>query len=155
MIFTGHAELTIDAQGRLQIPSKFRGVWNPLVHGEHWICIPWPEEGGMLRLFPEKFFERIGTDAPESLTPTGSLGALEAQLFGMAETVKPDSAGRIKLHPAHVELVGLPREVVLLGVRNRLEVRARDAWKSSFAEIFRKLPQLAQEMKPGGNANPA
>lgn len=147
MIFTGHAELTIDGQNRLQIPAKMRAAWNPELHGDHWICVPWPEDGGMLRLFPVKTFQQIAGARPQSLTTSGARGRLEAQLFGMAEPLRPDSANRVKLHPTHVGLVELPKDVVVLGVNDHLEVRSRDAWMGSMKAIFSNLPQLAEEIE--------
>ncbi|MEL7474039.1 MAG: hypothetical protein AAGK04_12045 [Planctomycetota bacterium] len=149
MIFSGKAELTIDAQGRVQIPAKIRAAWNPEIHGDHWTCIPWPEQGGMLRLFPVKTFTSIGAATPNSLTTSGQASELEAQIFGMAEPLRPDKADRVKLPQDHIDLVGLPKEVVLLGVRDRLEIRDRAAWKNAFKDTFQNLPRLAKEMHAG------
>ncbi|MEO0482849.1 MAG: hypothetical protein AAF138_04435 [Planctomycetota bacterium] len=147
MIFTGHAELTIDGQHRLQIPAKIRAAWNPELHGDHWICVPWPEDGGMLRLFPAKTFQKIAADRPQSLMTSGARGRLEAQLFGMAEPLRPDSANRVKLHPMHIRQVALPKDVVVLGVNDHIEVRNRDVWMKSMDDIFSNLPQLAEEIE--------
>ncbi len=147
MIFTGQTELTVDAKGRLAVPARYRSRWDPAQHGTGWMCIPWPEDGGMLRLFPERQFELLGDVGESSLTPTGAVGELESQLFGLAELIEMDSAGRVRLPARHMALVGLPSEVVVIGVRNRLEVRSRAAWQAKQEAAFASLPELAAKLE--------
>ena len=101
----------------------------------------------MLRLFPERRFELLGDLGESSLTPTGAMGELESQLFGLAELLEMDSAGRVRLPARHLSLVGLPSEVVVVGVRNRLEVRSRAAWNEKQAAAFGSLPELAERLQ--------
>lgn len=147
MIFTGQTELTIDAKGRLAIPARYRSRWDPARDGTGWMCLPWPEDGGMLRLFPERRFEVLGDLGESTLTPVGDEGALESRLFSLAELLEMDSAGRVRIPTEHRDLVGLPSEVVVIGARNRLEVRSREAWKRARAEAFASLPELAARLE--------
>lgn len=53
MLFTGQAEITIDAKQRLAIPSKFRARLpkDQTEDKTSWFCVPWPD-GSLLRLYP-------------------------------------------------------------------------------------------------------
>ncbi|MBX3390298.1 MAG: hypothetical protein KF691_12690 [Phycisphaeraceae bacterium] len=147
VLFTGSTELTIDAKQRLAIPAKYRSQWNEGIDGKAWICVPWPE-GMLLRLYPEGTFERIANlqnAGRETLMPSSDQAQLEAEFFSLAERVEPDSAGRLSLPKQHLELVGMPSEVVVIGVRDRLEVRGRDAWKPNLKERFQTMPRLAEK----------
>ncbi|MEM9066517.1 MAG: hypothetical protein AAGB51_13615 [Planctomycetota bacterium] len=140
MLFTGQADLNIDAKGRLAIPAKHRSKVDPGVHGTEWICVPWPT--GVLRLYPEKTFAEIASRADATLTPGPEEAELEAALFGMAEAVEPDSANRIMLPKRHLGLLDLDGEVTVLGVRHHLEVWRRDAWQKDEESRFARLPEL-------------
>ncbi|MFO0860965.1 MAG: hypothetical protein U0570_10440 [Phycisphaerales bacterium] len=146
MLFTGFAELTIDAKQRLAIPAKYRSQWDESVHGKAWYCVPWPE-GMCLRLYPEGVFERTANQqhaGRETLMPTADQAQLESDFFALAERIEPDSAGRLTLPKLHLELVGLPSEVAVIGARDRLEVRGCEAWKQNLKERFQRMPGLAE-----------
>lgn len=146
MLFIGSAELTIDAKQRLAIPAKYRSQWNEAVDGKAWICVPWPD-GMLLRLYSEGSFERISNmqhAGRETLLPAADQARLEADFFSLAERVEPDSAGRLSLPKHHLELVGLPSEVAVIGARDRLEVWGLEAWKQNSKDRFRTMPLLAE-----------
>lgn len=145
MLFTGHAELTIDAKQRLAIPSKYRSQWDTSRDGNAWFCVPWPD--GSLRLYTEKRFESLAEQGQHSLTPGQDEAALEAELYGFAERIEMDSAGRITLPKSHLELAGLSSDVVVLGARNRLEVRDRGRWMQTRDERFAQLPALVARIE--------
>lgn len=152
MLFTGHSELTIDAKLRLQIPAKYRNAWDESRDGKAWICVPWP--GGIVRLYTEACFEGLAsqgaTGGRATLTPDQDEADLEADLFALAERIEPDSAGRIALPRQHLELAGLGAggsEVVVIGARNRLEIRDRAAWQQTLSQRFARLPTLVAKIE--------
>ncbi|RMH10811.1 MAG: hypothetical protein D6695_10725 [Planctomycetota bacterium] len=151
MLFTGQAEITVDAKHRLALPAKFRARWDPKRDGPTWYCVPWPHEG-VLRLYTERRFEQMAELQEETLTPDQDRADLEATLFGFTEQLDVDSASRIRLPAWHIDLIKLPREVVVVGARNRLEVRARDSWVGSRVERFNELRQLVARLEARKNA---
>lgn len=145
MLFTGHAELNIDAKGRLAIPAKYRAQWDQDRDGPSWVCVPWPNS--TIRVYPERTFAELADSAEQSLTPDDDVAELEATLFGLAEQITPDSAGRIMLSKEHLRLTGLTGEVVVTGSRNRLEIRDRAAWRDAQQERFASLPKLVERIE--------
>ena len=150
MLFTGYAELTIDAKGRLAIPAKYRSQWDAEPDGPSWVCVPWPNQ--TIRIYPERTFAQLADSAEQSLTPDEDAAELEATLFGLAEQITPDSAGRIMLSKEHLRLTGLSGEVVVTGARNRLEVCDRARFRDAQQERFASLPKLIEriERRRGG-----
>eukprot|EP01025_Chloroclados_australasicus_P007599 TRINITY_DN12488_c0_g1_i3.p3 TRINITY_DN12488_c0_g1~~TRINITY_DN12488_c0_g1_i3.p3 ORF type:complete len:148 (-),score=25.13 TRINITY_DN12488_c0_g1_i3:199-642(-) len=144
MLFTGHAEHSIDAKLRLSLPKKHRTQWDPEEQGDQWYCVPWPN--GILRLYPAKTFERLAQLSAESLTPNEDEGELEATLYGLAEMLTVDGQGRIMLPKEHLEMTGLGRAVVVVGVRNRLEIHDQDGWQADRARRFADLPNLVRKV---------
>ncbi|QYU67994.1 hypothetical protein J4558_24560 [Leptolyngbya sp. 15MV] len=149
MLFTGHSDHVIDAKQRLALPARYRDqVGRDKVV---WYCVPWPGVG--LRLYVDEVFESLSRRGVESLTPGPDEAELETTLFGLAERLEMDGQGRVAL-PGHlVELAGLKsKDVVIVGVRNRLEVRDRSAWKAGLADRFAKMAQLVErvdQLRPG------
>jgi MraZ protein len=157
MLFTGHSEHTIDAKLRLAIPAKYRARLDPARDGSTWYSVPYP--GGVIRLYTQTRFEGLAQGNPDSLTPGEDEAELEASLFGHAEQLEMDTAGRITLPRLHLDLAGLSsRDVVIVGARNRLEVRDRATWQAGAADRFARLPTLVARIdakraapgKPGG-----
>jgi DNA-binding transcriptional regulator/RsmH inhibitor MraZ len=78
----------------------------------------------------------------QSLMPAEDQADLDADLFSLAERLEMDAQGRVALPSPHLELTGLSGEVVVIGARNRLEVRDRAQWLQSQTDRFQRLPTL-------------
>ena len=153
MLLTGQSELTIDAKGRLAIPAKYRNAWDPKRDGGAWCCIPWPSEsrGGSLRLYTESTFERLASQLGETLLPTAEQADIDAIVFGECERLEMDSAGRVILPKRHRSAVDLPNEVVVIGARNRLEVRPRSDWETRDTRGMPSLIDIVNRAEKGGS----
>ncbi len=148
MIFTGFAELTIDAKQRLAVPSKFRSLLNPETDGKAFYCIPWPGHG--LMLFTEPMFNQFASQAEGTLTPGEDEQEFETSFFGLTERLELDSAGRISIPKMHLELTKLPSEVVVVGARYRLEVLSRGMWAAGMQGRFERLAIQARKFRGNG-----
>jgi MraZ protein len=93
----------------------------------------------VLRLYTERWFEAAALKREETLTPDQDAANLEATFFGNAEQLDVDANFRVRLPSLHLELTRLPREVVVIGAGNRLEVRSRDAWNATRDARFQDL----------------
>jgi MraZ protein len=148
VIFTGHAELTIDDKGRLQIPSKHRAIWRPERDGNAWYCVPWRK--GLLMLFTEARFMSLAEKGPATLTPPAQEGEAQANYFGLTERLELDSAGRVMIPRLHMGLTGLSRDVVVVGAGPRLEVWDKKAWMDDLDARFRNLPDVMNALEKRG-----
>jgi len=140
LLFTGLSNHAIDAKLRLAIPAKYRNQWDAARDGAAWYCIPWPT--GHLRLYTEARFRDLAERREQTLTPGRNEAELEKVLFGFAERLEMDSAGRISIPRQHLELAKIGTEVVIVGAGVRLEVHDRAAWEAAKDDLFRKLPDL-------------
>ncbi len=144
MPFTGQANATIDAKTRLAIPAKFRNRWDPNQDGATWFCIPWPQTK-TLRLYTHSMFNELysaGRRSP-SLTPSPDQSELDAILYSAAEEVDIDANHRIRLPAWQLETLQLPTDVIVLGAGDRIEIRPRETWESSFNDRLDKMAALA------------
>lgn len=147
MPFTGQAEANIDAKQRLAIPAKFRNRWSPEHDGATWFCVPWPQTGS-LRLYTEKMHNELFTAGRRdpSLTPDEDQAELDVILHSVTEQVDVDANNRIRLPAWQLEHLGMPKEVIVLGAGDRLEIRARDAWQSEFDDRLAKMAELSKRL---------
>lgn len=145
MLFTGQSQHTIDAKLRLAIPAKIRSQWKPSRDGEAWYCIPWPT--GHLRLYTEAKFKELAERGEDSLTPRKDEASVEAVLYGYAERLEEDKAGRIMIPKQHMELAGIGMDVVLVGAKSRLEVHSQTAWNASAKDNFNRLAEMIEAIR--------
>ena len=128
MLFTGEYEHTVDAKGRLAIPSEIRHRLDPSVHGRGLYLAPGPSDA--LWLWPAKTFEQMAAASEASLLPDEDLLEFEELLYSQSTHVELDSAGRIRIPERLLNMVQLGPSVVLLGVKDHLELRDSQRWAS-------------------------
>ncbi len=148
MPFTGHAEAIIDAKQRLALPAKFRARWNPAVDGPTWMAVPW-FPGATLRLYPQQTFDelyRAGRQSP-SLFPAEDEIALDQAVLALTETLELDANHRVRLPAWQIEKLNLPREVIVLGVGDRLEIHPREGWNARFDKMIEQMGSLAAQRR--------
>lgn len=150
LLFTGHAEVTIDPKQRVQIPAKYRAIWEAASE-KAWHVVPW--DGGVLRLYPESTFSTLASGSGRKLIPSADEAQLEADFFGFVERVEPDSAGRITLPRWQLDMIHLGTDAVVIGAGNRLEIRERSKWSPSQPDRLANLAALAERMAQRGAAN--
>ena len=156
LLFTGHAEVTIDPKQRLQVPAKYRAIWEAASERARHV-VPWMAGGvgGVLRLYPESTFSTLAQGSGRRLIPSADEAQLEADFFGFVERVEPDSAGRITLPRWQLDMAQVGTDVVVIGAGNRLEIRERSKWSQSKLDRLANLAALAEKMaqRDGGNAS--
>jgi DNA-binding transcriptional regulator/RsmH inhibitor MraZ len=81
-----------------------------------------------------------------SLTPDEDQAELDVILHSVTEQVDVDANNRIRLPAWQLEHLGMPKEVIVLGAGDRLEIRARDAWQSEFDDRLAKMAELSKKL---------
>lgn len=142
-MFYGEYLHTIDRKGRLILPSKFREVAKAN--------------------FIEKFFITRGLDrclfmfseeewrAQEGKFRTISFTKQQARTFnrlyfsGACEVIS-DRQGRI-LIPAYLkDFAQIKKDVVIVGVSNRIEIWAKDLWEKFYSESRQSFEDIAEKL---------
>jgi MraZ protein len=141
-MFRGTQFLSLDAKGRLAIPSRQRQRLADLC-GAHLVITAHPQR--CLLIYPEPGFaelERKLNAMPAHLEETT---ALQRLLIGYANDVEMDAQGRVLLTPAQREFAGLDKHVALVGMVNRFELWDEAAWQTTIKQAEDvDLAQLAK-----------
>lgn len=163
MVFTGTYEHAIDGKNRLAIPSDIRsqirreharrvaaegGATGPEGKGGKGDKPAQPGlyvtlgEGGGLCLYSESGFEKWAEALDDSPLESEELLAFERYFYSMAKRVEMDGAGRVRLPDHLLSRTGLSGEVVLIGVKDHLEIRDRAAWMEEIERVLAERPGL-------------
>lgn len=140
-MFMGEYNHTIDAKGRLIMPSKFREAL-----GDEFVVTKGLD--GCLFVYPNKewqaFEEKLRT------LPLTNKNARQFSRFFLAgaASCEVDKQGRILLPGVLREFAELEKEVVLVGVLSRIEIWSKDKWLES--NVYDDMDEIAEHMEELG-----
>ena len=129
LIFTGTYEHAIDSKNRLAIPSSIRYQIQRVAgagEGDAVFLYVALGEGRTLCLYTEEGFEQRANDLDQSELDSDQLLMYERLFFSLAKRVELDRQGRVRLPDDLLRRSKLGRRVVLLGVKDHMEIRDRD-----------------------------
>ncbi len=142
MLLTGTFPRTIDDKQRLAMPKRLREVMTP--ESQEQVLIIAPGTDGSLALYTEESFSRLADQLAAS-PPTGQdVRAFSRLFFSQAERIELDGQGRVRIPPELASLAGLTKEVVLVGVRDHLELWDRQRWQDYVTQQQAQYDQLAE-----------
>jgi MraZ protein len=127
--FHGAAVLTLDAKGRVAIPTRHRGA---LLAGDSTLVVTAHPDGCVL-IYPESAWEpvRARVDAFPAFHPQASWW--KRLLLGFEEHVEPDGSGRVLLSPALRAHAKLEREAMMVGQGRYFELWDSGVWSAKLA----------------------
>ncbi|BAO81865.1 uncharacterized protein conserved in bacteria [Serpentinimonas raichei] len=139
-MFQGASSLSLDAKGRLAVPTRHREVLSACAAGQLTIT---KHPHGCLMVFPrpqwEQFRERIAA-LPMSAQWWKRI------FLGNAMDCELDSAGRVLIAPELRAAANLNKEAVLLGMGNHFELWDAQAYAAQEAEAMRgELPEALKD----------
>ncbi len=148
-MFYGEFEHSIDKKGRVIIPSKFRESFKEYDIEKLYITRGLDK---CLFIFTENEWK-----SQEAKFKSISFTKSEARRFNRlyfsgASQIEFDRQGRILLPKYLKDYAGIKRDIMMIGVSNRIEIWAREAWqeyysssKESFEDIAEKLMAQADQ----------
>ena len=71
---------------------------------------------------------------------------LQRLLFSGASEAQLDKQGRVMISAPLIEHAGLARDVVVVGIRDHLEIWDRDAWRRELAEVEGSAEDVAERL---------
>lgn len=118
MRFLGHSQHTVDDKGRVSLPAKQRKALPDEV-----VVVPSPMGEAILVFSEEAFDKWADSFFPDGFNPRSkSDQKARKRLFGRAENVTIDSAGRIKLPAEQMQRAGIEKNVMISGNDDHLEI---------------------------------
>ena len=122
----------LDPKGRVSLPARFREAFADGV----WLTIG---QDGCLYVFPRAECQRRSDEGASSPLSDADGRAYSRLFFGSSDEAKLDSQGRVTIPQRLRETVGITKDVVVLGVRDRMEIWDRESYEryeGSFAGAY-------------------
>ena len=142
-LLTGEFNHSIDAKGRLIIPSKFRDIL-----GEDFVITKGMD--GCLFLYPNNEW-KVFEDKLRTLPLTNKNARTFVRFFlGSAVDGGLDKQGRVLISSALRSFAGLEKEVVLVGVLDRVEIWDKAKWDKNNAIAEEDMDDIASQMEELG-----
>ncbi|MEW6694366.1 Transcriptional regulator MraZ [Tepidimonas thermarum] len=139
-MFQGASSLSLDAKGRLSVPTRHRDVLSATAGGQLTIT---KHPHGCLMIFPrpewEAFRQRIA-QLPMSAQWWKRI------FLGNAQDVEMDAQGRVLIAPELRAAAGITKEAMLLGMGNHFELWDAATYAAQEAEAMQgEMPAVFQD----------
>jgi MraZ protein len=137
IIYVSQFRHTLDARGRVTVPSSWR------VEGdEQNYYLAWVHPEGCLSFFtPDmqvELFEKIKNASQSNVRQQ----ALLRNIFGNAVRMGCDKQGRILLPPNLCEQVGIKKDVILVGLGRNFQIWSAERWTPPQFNLLEAMSEL-------------
>ena len=136
-MFMGEYSHTIDSNGRLIVPSKFRENL-----GDEFVVTKGLD--GCLFVYSQDEWKNIEEKFKQVSLTTKDARKFSRFFFAGAATVEVDKQGRILLPSVLREFAGLEKDIVSVGVLSRIEIWSKDKWQES--NEYDDMDEIAEHM---------
>ena len=126
--FSGLYRHLIDDKGRLAVPSKMRAQLAGKFHVAQWLDT-------CLAILPNSEWDVIAGKVSALPMTDPRTRALERRLYGKAVELEMDAQGRILVPQNLRDFAGLEGEVVVVGIRNSVEIWSNERWDAQNAVL--------------------
>jgi MraZ protein len=140
MLLTGTHPRTLDDKKRLVLPRRVRdqlGEINKLFVGQG--------QDQCVGLYSPNAMEQLAAKIDEAPATNAEVRTFRRLFFANMEAVDVDRAGRILVPERLLEFAGLKHEVVLIGVRDHLELWDAGRWREYEAQNAARFDAVAEE----------
>ena len=136
-MFMGEYNHTVDTKGRLIVPSKFREQL-----GDEFVVTKGLD--GCLFVYSKSEWENIEEKFRNVPLTTKDARKFARFFFAGAASCEVDKQGRILLPVVLREYAGIEKDVVSVGVFNRVEIWDKDKWQES--NSYDDMDEIAEHM---------
>ncbi|HSC06176.1 MAG TPA: division/cell wall cluster transcriptional repressor MraZ [Steroidobacteraceae bacterium] len=143
-MFRGANKVTLDAKGRMVMPTRYRDRIHERSQGRLVVTV---DRDQCLLLYPLPDWEEIERKLMRLPTLNAQARRLQRLMVGHATDLELDGHGRVLLPPKLREFAGLTRQGVLIGQGNRFELWDEARWNER-REEWLKGEELASDL-PG------
>ncbi len=145
-MFQGAAPLSLDAKGRMAVPSRHRDA---LVAAGEGRLVVTAHPHRCLLLYPQPAWVPIRAQILAAPSLQIESAMVRRLLVGFAEDAELDGAGRLLLSPALRQYAGLDKEIWLVGQGSHFEIWSDAGWRAQQEAIF----ALGDKLLPAGLEN--
>jgi MraZ protein len=131
-MFQGSTALTLDAKGRLAIPTKHRELMNGQSQGK---LVLTGHPDGCLLLYQSPTFDEVRSRLMAVSDTNSRVASWKRVIVGMAENIEADAQCRMLITPELRKYAGMEKQLMMVGQGNRFEVWSESAWNQQLEQI--------------------
>ncbi len=139
-MFIGEYQHSMDAKGRMFVPSKFRDDL-----GDTFIVTLGLDN--CLFVFPQEEFERLKARLDAISITNKDARTFARFFFARASECEMDKQGRVMIPNNLREYAGLTKDVTVVGVSNRVELWNTENWESTHSFENFSPDELSEKME--------
>ncbi|MGE9290624.1 MAG: division/cell wall cluster transcriptional repressor MraZ [Puniceicoccales bacterium] len=124
--YVGEFSHSVDAKGRLTIPSKWRFQGDD---AEVYLALPNP--GGFITVYPPKMIDRFEEQVSKISLGDAAGQKLITQLGSMAHSFGCDKQGRINLNDKLISHAGIGKKAILVGNFSYFSIHSAEKYEST------------------------
>lgn len=138
-VFTGEFQHTLDGKGRVIIPSRLReGL------GDRFMITRGLDH--CLFVYPLSEWTRLEQKLKQLPFTRSESRAFMRLFFSGAMEVEADKQGRVLIPQNLRDYAKIEKDVMIIGVSNRVEVWSEEAWRNYFGEADNNFEELAEKL---------
>jgi len=139
MLLTGTHVRTLDDKKRLALPKRIR---EQLAEAKQLFVTRGPDQ--CLWIFAKEGLEKLADQLDKAPATDGEARIFRRLFFAQMETVDVDGSGRILVPDRLVTAGSLVKDVVLLGVRDHLELWDSERWQKYLGDNGARFDAVAE-----------
>jgi MraZ protein len=139
MLLTGTHPRTLDDKKRLALPRRVR---EQLGEPETLFVTPGPDQ--CLWLYSQSGLEQLAEKLDQSPATDAEVRVFRRLYFAQTESVDVDRSGRVLIPERLAQFAGLRHEVVLIGVRDHLELWDAQRWQEYLTQNAPRFDAVAE-----------
>ena len=142
-MFYGEYEHTIDRKGRIIIPSKFRDVFKEQFAEKFYVTRGLDK---CLFVFTEEEWKTQEQKFKSMSFTKADSRKFNRLFFSGAADITCDKQGRVLLPQYLKDYAGIKRDVIFIGVSNRIEIWAKDSWQGYYGSSKESFEDIAERL---------
>jgi MraZ protein len=142
-MFYGEYAHSIDRKGRLIMPAKFREASKANFVEKFFVTRGLDK---CLFMFPEEEWRLQESKFKSQSFTKQQVRAFNRLFFSGAVEIIPDAQGRILIPQYLKDYAEIKREIMCIGVSNRIEIWAKDGWHSFYHTNRQSFEEIAEKM---------
>jgi MraZ protein len=140
MLLTGSYTRTLDEKKRVALPKRFREQLTQ--QSPTLFLTPGPDR--CLWLYTQAGLEQLAERLDQTPATDAEARVFRRLYFAQTEPVDVDGSGRILMPERLLDFAGLQREVMLVGVRDHVEVWDLGRWQEYYAQHAPRFDAVAE-----------
>lgn len=148
MLLTGTFHRSLDDKLRFALPRTLRDAMGTADSSLLYLA---PGTDGSLELYSERAFASVTGELQQGPRNDREIRAFHRLFYGQVQMVELDKQGRVRLPADLAQLASIDKDIVLLGVRDHIEIWDLQRWEAYLGGTQSHYDELAERAFPGSS----